>query len=390
MTKREFMLWSLVVIAAVMITMTWRGLSGQAMHITVKLDTPLPKGQTVHITGNVEALGSWNGEGQAFVQTDDYTWEWAGVMPDSSITYKITLGDWAQEAWIRGERISRDFAAYHGIDTTIHVEGFGQAKKANLGQVTGHLQVLASPASARTDEGLQIPSRRMWWWRRSAERPVGKVDLLLMTDGQNAFDPTTSSMGADWAVDEALDSLISGGYIPETVALGIECADDGRRRQAEYGHGPIGKVTMAYFCDQILPGLRDSLDIDRVFFAGSSMGGNMAFMLMAWHPESLDGAIGMSPAVYVKTDSGLEVDALRAWHDAGNPWPEAKPFYYDNGGVGLEAQLQPGIDQLKRTLNRVADSTYLNWVRDPFAIHNELAWRERFPAAYVWMSNTAR
>ena len=382
-------LWTMVIIAAVMITLTWRGLSGQAMHITVQLSEPLPEGETVYITGNVEALGNWNGEGQAFVQSDDYTWQWVGVMPDSSITYKITLGDWSKEAWIVGERISRDFAAYRGIDTVIQVEGFGLARKVNMGQVTGHLQVLESPTSQRSDEGLQIPSRRMWWWRRTAERPVGKVDLLLMTDGQNAFDPETSSMGADWAVDEALDSLMTGGYIPETVALGIECAHDGSRRMAEYGPGPIGQVTMSYFCDEILPALRDSVDIGRVFFAGSSMGGNMAFMLMAWHPESLDGAIGMSPAVYVRTDGGLAVDALHPWHDAGNPWPEAKPFYYDNGGVGLEAQLQPGINQLKRTLNQTVDSTYLKWVHDPFAIHNELAWRKRFPAAYVWMSQTA-
>jgi hypothetical protein len=60
--------------------------------------------------------------------------------------------------------------------------------------------------------------------------------------------------------------------------------------------------------------------------------------------------------------------------------------YLDNGGVGLETELQPGIDRLLRGLQKSGRTPEVDyrWVLDPKAPHNERAWRERFAAAYVW------
>ena len=72
----------------------------------------------------------------------------------------------------------------------------------------------------------------------------------------------------------------------------------------------------------------------------------------------------------------------------GSPWPDT-PFYLDNGGIGLESDLQPGIDRLLKQLKISADSEKVRWVHDPQAQHNELAWRRRFPQAYLWLANSA-
>jgi S-formylglutathione hydrolase FrmB len=114
------------------------------------------------------------------------------------------------------------------------------------------------------------------------------------------------------------------------------------------------------------------------------MGGASSFYLATYRPEVFGAALAFSPAVRVKTGNGLVVDLLTDWEKAGRPWP--RPVYLDNGGVGLESELQPGIDRLLKGLRksgRVQGRDY-SWVVDPQAEHNEAAWRQRFPAAYLW------
>ncbi|MEK9830242.1 MAG: hypothetical protein VW420_05380, partial [Schleiferiaceae bacterium] len=55
--------------------------------------------------------------------------------------------------------------------------------------------------------------------------------------------------------------------------------------------------------------------------------------------------------------------------------------------IGLEAQLQPGIDLLLKELQKTDYGTDdLKWVRDRKADHSEVAWRQRFPEAFAWLA----
>jgi predicted alpha/beta superfamily hydrolase len=65
-------------------------------------------------------------------------------------------------------------------------------------------------------------------------------------------------------------------------------------------------------------------------------------------------------------------------------------FYIDNGGKGLEMQLQPGIDEMMRALNKkgfVKDKDYF-LVLAPEAEHNESAWAKRMPIALKLLLGT--
>ena len=42
-----------------------------------------------------------------------------------------------------------------------------------------------------------------------------------MHDGQNLFDPATSYGNVDWAVDEAMTSLIEKGAVREAIVVGV-------------------------------------------------------------------------------------------------------------------------------------------------------------------------
>lgn len=351
-------------------------------HITVILTEPIPSGDSIHVTGDLQSLGSWNGIGQTMAMIDSLTWSWDGSISEATFTYKLTLGNWSNEADVIGLQSSRDLTGYQCMDSTIHVRGFGLAKRTLNGQVTGYLQTFNAPSSD------SIPSRTLWVWQRDSLQQNTAVDVLLMTDGQNCFDPSLAGFGVDWGVDEALDRLMALNLIPPTIAIGIACAPDGALRQAEYGDGALGRATMNYFERDLMAWIHARYTINRVFLAGSSMGGCFAFQCVAWKPDMLSGAIAMSPAVHVETSNNLVIDALSRWEDAGSPWPNI-PFYLDNGGIGLEAKLQPGINRLLEQLDQVADSSLIQWVFEPEAQHNELAWRRRFPNAYLWMANKA-
>ena len=56
-------------------------------------------------------------------------------------------------------------------------------------------------------------------------------------------------------------------------------------------------------------------------------------------------------------------------------------FYIDNGGIGLDAKLQPGIDQMLETLKRKGferEKDFL-WIKAENARHFEADWAKRIP-----------
>ena len=63
--------------------------------------------------------------------------------------------------------------------------------------------------------------------------------------------------------------------------------------------------------------------------------------------------------------------------------PDSVFFYIDNGGQDLDAQLQPGIDEMLVALD--SKGYLLNrdfvFIKDEAASHNEKAWSARFPEA---------
>jgi len=117
----------------------------------------------------------------------------------------------------------------------------------------------------------------------------------------------------------------------------------------------------------------------------------LGFRLATEYDYFFDGVMSFSPAVLVNAGDGLSVDALTPWAASGYKKPTT-PFYIDNGGLGLESQLQPGIDLLLANLDSIGlkrNKDYL-WIKDPASYHGELGWRERFPSAFSWVFNSSK
>jgi predicted alpha/beta superfamily hydrolase len=108
-------------------------------------------------------------------------------------------------------------------------------------------------------------------------------------------------------------------------------------------------------------------------------------MLLWEYPQIFSQAACFSPAL----KSGALDYVSRVRQDGKLQLPVR--IYLDNGGVGLEEKLQPGIDEMLATLKDIgykANQDYY-WYKDSTAAHNESAWSKRVwrPLVLFWGRN---
>jgi enterochelin esterase-like enzyme len=199
-----------------------------------------------------------------------------------------------------------------------------------------------------------------------------------MHDGQNVVNPATANFGVDWGVDEVLDGLVREGAMPRTAVLAVACTDE---RSSDYGPGPAGVTYVAWLAEELVPFVQSSQGMAQdlpVTVAGASMGGLISFIAAERHPEVFSSAMCMSPAFAYNGFS--YVDSLRARSWSGN----RVPMWIDNGTVGLETQLQTGVDDM---------GAYLDSLQQTFTVrsyhgarHFESDWGARFGEALLWLT----
>jgi len=360
------------------------------IRVSLELVAPtLAESSSVYATGSHPALGNWNPAGLKLEHVAPHTWR-ATITLDrpTSIEYKFTLGSWDREAADSlgrplanaNARITRDTT----LSATIRDWMSGPRPRALNGQVTGalkyHRQVQA--------EGLAARDLVVWLPPDYERAPDRRYPVLYMLDGQNIFDPATSSFGTDWAIDETVDSLIRGGTIPPLIVVGV---NNTSARSAEYLPGGSLSAAHTSFVLRTVKPLIDATYRTRseaasTWIGGSSAGGIAAFMLVWEHPDVFSRALAFSPAFQAPAGMSTQFDYIQAVKSTPNAPSDAR-LYIDIGGIGLEDQLRPGIDAMLVALRAlgIRDESHLRFLSEPTAEHNELAWRRRFPAALVWL-----
>ncbi len=359
------------------------GLSGQPAGVTFELSaSTLSDTAEVYVTGNRAIFGPWNPGKVALEKKGNHYWAKTVPLARGSLEYKFTLGSWEKEAARPNGQPLSNFRADVQSDTVLrHRIGYWTAGTAPPeGQITGTVNYHRGteyPGIAERDVIVWLPPGYEEDHRR-------RYPVLYMHDGQNVFDPATSSFGVDWQVDETCTRLIEAQAIEPLIVVGIYNSPD---RALDYSPGPKGDAYMAYLVKQLKPFIdrmyRTRPEREHTFTGGASMGGLIAFMLAWEYPEVFSGALCMSPAFRYKTfDLVAPVSAYRG---------AKKPvrIYLDNGGVGLENQLQPGVTDMYRTLNSLGytPGQDLLWVYAPGAEHFESAWAARMPVALQWLLN---
>jgi predicted alpha/beta superfamily hydrolase len=368
------------------------GALGADVDVTFRLRAPdLAEGTEVFITGSVPGLGNWDPGKLRMTTADNHVWTYQLTANDGqTIEYKYTLGSWEREgAGADGRPLPNFSVTVHGSkvqDDTVNFWTSGQRREIR-GQITGTVRY----HRAMSGDGI-LPRDVIVWLPPDyqddggqAGNAAARYPVLYMHDGQNIIDPMTSSFGTDWEVDETCTRLIAENKIPPLIVVGIYNTPD---RSKEYLPGPKGDAYAKFILQTLKPFIdgnyRTKPERESTFVGGSSAGGLSAFMLTWEHPEKFSAAICMSPAFRLekKSSSDTAIDYVSNVERGARPGQPVF-FYMDNGGVGLEAALQPGVDAMIAALKAkgFVEGQDFVYVGDPEARHFEAAWAKRFPYA---------
>lgn len=328
----------------------------------------------ITIAGNISELGNWDASKVTLNKINDTTYSRSFELKvGDNVEFKITKGSWDKEALDSDGSVPQNtiFNIFSDTSIIIKISGWNdQFKRKSRGQITGTVEYI---------KNLQfniLPPRDLIIWLPPSyyTEPDKRYPVLYLHDGQNTFDPATSSFGYDWRFDEIADSLISIREIDELIMIGIYNTPF---RSQEYAPGDTGTTYMNFVVNSVKP-LIDSAyrtfpQRENTFVGGSSMGGLISFMLIWEHPEVFSKALCISPAFKIENLDYISI--VKNYYDQKKPIK----IYIDNGGVGLEEKLQPGIDEMIMTLKSKGfqiDQDLL-WHKYEFAQHSERDWSKR-------------
>lgn len=331
----------------------------------------VPEGKAVHVSGNLEELGNWSGAGLELVREESGVWAGAISVPRGTpLEFKVTLGSWADEALDAEGNVPDNHTLTIQEDRVVEIEVPAWKAPAEIrGQVTGTVEVHAQLEG----EGLLPRDVQVWLPPSYATHPNRRYPVLYMHDGQQVFDPATSTFGVDWGVDETATRLIEEKKLREIIVVAI---NNTSRRGDEYADGELGRLYMNFIVNRLKPFIDETYrtlpEREHTGTIGASMGGLISFLLVYRHGDVFSMAGCLSPAFFLDFRELRQAD-----------WPKQPTLLYiDNGGVGLEQMLQPGCDLMLETLPAKGFDLGRNlfWIQDRTAEHNEAAWAER-----VWM-----
>jgi len=347
--------------------------------VVIEMYSPdLPDTTDVYIVGSIDELGNWNPAAVKMRKLDNHRWRFCiqGDVPNL-VEYKFTLGSWEKEAGGANGLPLQNFVLKPKGDTLVKHDIYfwldGQARILR-GQVSGNVDYLGQmKGEGILDREVIVLLPNDYESNTEKQYPV-----LYMHDGQNLFDPNTSSFGVDWEIDETLDSMAKLGTVEIPIVVGIYNTSE---RTADYTIGKQSQDYMQFVVETVKPLIdkkyRTLPDAEHTAVGGSSYGGLISFK-MAWeYPHIFSKAFCLSPAFKIqKIDYVQNVLNFKGRR-------KDLTFYIDNGGVGLEEQLQPGIDDMLEALEIKGykkDKDFF-WILDKEARHFESDWAKRMPNA---------
>jgi len=344
--------------------------------------TAMPAGDTIYITGSHILIGNWQPDKIPLEPgVDGFWYKTIDFELGTSIEYKITRGKWENEALDADNTIRRNSELTVVGDAKIYIEvprwkdEIKDARRKVQGQITGTVVYHKN----MTGDGV-LPRDVIVWLPPDYGKIADKrYPVLYMHDGQQIFDPNTSTHGIDWQIDETITKLIEQHKIREIIVVGAYCTAN---RSKEYSDGPAGKSYQNFMVNILKPFIDKNYltlpDRENTSVMGSSMGGIASFLLVWHYPEIYSFAGCFSPAFW------LDWEALKK-----SAFPNPKfpvKIYIDNDGIGLERKLQPGCDLMIEVLIQKGFklSENLVWYQDLNAGHTEEEWAKRAGMPIEW------
>lgn len=347
----------------------------------IVLSDSVPADSSVYVTGNHQEIGSWQTVGLAMNKNGMNEWSCQLILPEKfHLEYKLTLGSWEYEALDWNGYVPSNNILEVENDTTIilTVLSWGNNPKQKFeGQITGTVEYYYN----LNGKGIK-PRDVIVWLPPGYYESEEHYPVLYMHDGQNVFDPATSTFGVDWQIDEAADTLIGKNYIRPIIIVAIYNTPD---RSKEYSDNDTGYAYMDFLVNNLKPMIdstyRTKPGRENTVTGGSSLGGLISFMIPWHHPDIFSMAICISPAFKIK-----QYDFVTPVISYEGEKKNIK-IYMDVGNVGLEDSLRTGINEMVSALETKGykeGEDFYRYIADN-AEHSEKFWADRIWRPLIFM-----
>jgi predicted alpha/beta superfamily hydrolase len=228
-----------------------------------------------------------------------------------------------------------------------------------------------------------------------ADAKSRRYPVLYVHDGQNVFDPATSFIGVDWAIDETMTKLIAEKKVPEALVVAVWNTP---KRLSEYmpqkaiertteseldnmfkpvRQKPLGDAYLKYLVMELKPAIdaryRTQPDRAHTSIMGSSMGGLISLYAICEYPDVFGGAACLSTAWTAA--GGVTARDL----EKSLPDPKTHRIYFDFGTETMDGKYEPLQKQVDAQMKAAGYTEGTNWMTKSFPgePHSERAWRKR-------------
>jgi len=339
----------------------------------------------VFITGGREELGHWRADGFPLARVRDCLWSGTVTLSDADpVEYKVTRGTWDTERLDKDGARAANLSIPAGAQGLIEIQADAWADHIAGGPpcITGDYRIHESVSSRYLSHDRRVI---VWLPPSYATEKQRRYPVVYLHDGQQIFDPQTSTHGQDWEVDETCTRLIGEKQIEELIAVGIYSTED---REKEYAPFDSGEAYTSFVVEELKP-LVDATyrtQPDCSVVAGASRGGTIAFY-MAWtRPDIFSGVACLSPAFDIEGRREI-LDLIR---DATTA-PKPAIYLYCGKADDLEQALLPGMREMERHLlghGWSQPDRRLQVVEDACGEHNEAAWARHTPEWLTFLFGT--
>jgi predicted alpha/beta superfamily hydrolase len=349
------------------------------IHVVVKVPFTTPAHAPIYLTGNTSELCQWQANCLRLQETGGGVYEAEIERPGQALEFKVTRGSWAQEASDSYGQAPANFRV--SSDAKEIVLSVVNWKDLPPFGVSGHIDTYQSFYSPQLGNARAV---RIWLPPSYENSPQRRYPVLYLHDGQNLFDPRTSTIGVEWNIDEQLGSMMRARAVPDAIVVGIDSNPSGEERFNEYDYNEKGARYADFLIHTVKPFVdstyRTRPDREHTFTMGSSMGAYISFALVWAHPEVFSRAAGLSLPAHLQSRSPFRF--LEEY-----PAPRLPvSIYQDYGDFGGDALYPEPAQEFGRAVaQKMLGRTHYELHAFPYADHSEADWsrRAQIPLRFV-------
>ncbi len=369
--------------------------------VVVEVPATTPAEGPVWISGDLPALGSWNGAGVRLER--DAAGRWAGrvaVERGAAFEFKVTRGSWATvEKDARGGEIANRRARAGERDTLVAVVGAWRDQTERAPERRSSLTGDVRRHAAFPSRFVRPRDVLVWLPPDYETRPRRRYPVLYFHDGNNVLDAATSFKGIEWAADETAERLVRAGRLRPFILVAVYNTPDRMDeytfiRDARHGGGR-GADYGRFLTEELMP------FVDRTYrtrrgpgdtgLVGSSLGALVSLELALARPGRF-GLVGcLSPAAW--WGGRATTRRVEAWSGGSCAGCAARPrVWLDIGRAEgtMHAGEREWLDDARGLRDALLargwrDGPDLHYEEVEGAVHDEGAWAARLDRVLLFL-----